>query len=153
MFSIFSCICWSSVCLLWKNVCLGLPLIFWLVYLFLFWNWAAWFLCIFWKLIHSQVLRLQVYSPILMVIFLSYLWFPLLCKRFYVSCVYFCFYFYYCRRWVKKELFDKRNPIYNLLLRPYSRDSILSLIPCIVRLKFGAKISLVHINISYDSQF
>ena len=28
MLSIFSCICWLSVCLLWRNVCLGLPLIF-----------------------------------------------------------------------------------------------------------------------------
>ena len=26
--SIFSCICWPSVCLLWRNVCLGLLFVF-----------------------------------------------------------------------------------------------------------------------------
>ena len=39
MFSIFSCACWPSLCLLWRNVYLGLPSIFWLGHLF-FWNWA-----------------------------------------------------------------------------------------------------------------
>ena len=28
MMSIFSCICWPSVCLLWRNVCLGLLFVF-----------------------------------------------------------------------------------------------------------------------------
>ena len=28
MLSVFSCVCWLSVCLLWRNVYLGLPLIF-----------------------------------------------------------------------------------------------------------------------------
>ena len=35
MFSIFSCICGPSVCVLWKNVFLGFPLIF-LIGLFVF---------------------------------------------------------------------------------------------------------------------
>ena len=30
--SIFSCVCWPSVCLLWKNVCLGLLPILWLFF-------------------------------------------------------------------------------------------------------------------------
>ena len=32
MMSIFSCVCWPSVCLLWKNVCLGLLPILWLFF-------------------------------------------------------------------------------------------------------------------------
>ena len=35
MVSIFSCVCWPSVCLLWRNVCLSLPPIF-LIGLFVF---------------------------------------------------------------------------------------------------------------------
>ena len=34
--SIFSCVCWPSVCLLWRNVCSGLLLIFWLGCLFFY---------------------------------------------------------------------------------------------------------------------
>ena len=36
MFSIFSCVCWPSVCLLWRNVDLSLLPIFWLGYLGVF---------------------------------------------------------------------------------------------------------------------
>jgi len=47
--SIFSCASWPSVCFLWRNVCLGLyP--FLLIGLF-FWYWAAWAVCVFWRLI------------------------------------------------------------------------------------------------------
>jgi len=35
MLSIFSCVCWPSVCLLWRSVYLGLLPIFWLGCLFL----------------------------------------------------------------------------------------------------------------------
>ena len=66
---------WRSMCNLWRNVCLGLLPIFGLGCLF-FWYWAAWAACIFWRLI-----LLQIYSPILMVVFLSCLWFPFLCKK------------------------------------------------------------------------
>ena len=41
MFSLFSCVCWPSVCLLWRNVYLDFLLIFWLSCLFS-WYWAAW---------------------------------------------------------------------------------------------------------------
>ena len=59
-------------------------LFFWLGCLF-FWYWAAWAACIFWRLILCQLLHLQILSPIRRVVFLSCLWFPLLCKRFEVT--------------------------------------------------------------------
>ena len=68
MLSIFSCVCWPSECLLWSNVCLGLPPIFRLGSLFV-WYWAIWAACIFWRLILCQFLHLQIFSPILWVVF------------------------------------------------------------------------------------
>ena len=67
--------CWASFhvfvshqCLLWRNVCLGLCPTFWLGGLF-FWHWVAWAACIFWKVILCQLFHLQLFSPILSVVF------------------------------------------------------------------------------------
>ena len=103
---LFMCFFWSSVCLLWRNVCLDLLPIFRLGSLF-FWYWAAWAVCIFWRLIPFQLLHLQIFSATLWVVFLFRLWFPLPCKSFkfnYVPFVYFCFYFHYSRRWIQKDI-------------------------------------------------
>ena len=59
MLSIFSCVCWPSVCLLWRNVCLGLLPTFWLGCLF-YWCWAAWAVCVFWRLILYQFVSFAI---------------------------------------------------------------------------------------------
>ena len=80
---LFMCF-WPSVCLLWRNVYLDLLPIFWLglLFIYFFLYRAAWAVCIFWRLIPCRLLHLQIFSPILWVIFSFYWWFPLLCRTF-----------------------------------------------------------------------
>ena len=63
--------CLLAICLsTWRNVYLGLLPIFWLGCL-LFCHWAAWAICIFWRLFPCHLLHLQIFSPILRVAFSS----------------------------------------------------------------------------------
>ena len=57
--------CLLAICIsLWRNVCLVLWPTFWLSSLF-FWYWAAWAVCVFWRLILCQLFHLLLFSPIL----------------------------------------------------------------------------------------
>ena len=47
-----------------------------------FWYSAPWAVCIYWRLLVCLLFYLQIFSPILRVVFSSCLWFPLLCKSF-----------------------------------------------------------------------
>ena len=57
----FSCAFWPSVCLPWRNVYLNLLPMFWLGVL-VFWYWAAWGVCIFWRSVLCWLLCLQIFK-------------------------------------------------------------------------------------------
>ena len=66
----------------------------------IFWYWASGDICISWRLIPCPLLHLQIFSPILRVIFSCCLWLSLLCKSLIRPHLFiFAFIFIYSRKW------------------------------------------------------
>ena len=77
-----------------------------LIRLFVFWYWALWAVWICWRLIPCHLHHLQILCPILWVVVCLLYDFLHCAKDFtfnYIPFAYFCFYFHYSKRWMKKD--------------------------------------------------
>ena len=107
MLSIFSCVCWPSICLLWRRR-IFCPFFY---FSFLFFLILSCMNCLYILEINLLSVSCIVCKYLLPSCRLSFCFlYGFLCcaKAFkfnYVSFVYFCFYFHYCRRWNPKRYY------------------------------------------------
>ena len=109
MLSIFSGICWSSVCLLWRSIYLDLLApIFWLDYLFVCFDIELHELLVYFgdcSLVSVFICNYFSHSESCLFIFFMVSFAVQKALKFnQVPFICFCFYFHYSRRWVKKIL-------------------------------------------------
>ena len=106
------CACWPSVCPLWRNVWLVLPIFQLGCLAFLYW--AAWVVCVSWRLISCWLFHLQtIFSHSVGCIFVLFMFSftmqnILNLLRSYLFCC--CCYFYYSKRRIQKDVYVKECP-------------------------------------------